>query len=89
MCLFSIALETTHTGNKKFGPFNFSFFAGYNNSIQDYVSHIFNFTFANATIIEPCPNRNFPVTCMEAIWVASDFNVTWNGTGIDANWTKA
>ncbi len=70
-----------------FGPFNLSFFAGYNNSIQDYVSHVFNSTWANDTLLEPCPNRVNIVTCMETAWVASDFNVTWNGTAIKGNWT--
>ena len=70
-----------------FGPFNITFFAGYNNTAQDYVSHIFNFTWANVTILEPCPNRAFKETCMETFWVASDFNVTWNGTAIERNWT--
>ncbi len=70
-----------------FGPFNVTFFAGYNNSLQDYVNHIFNFTWSNATFLEPCPNRNFKVTCMEAFWVASDYNITWNTSQISANWT--
>ena len=70
-----------------YGPFNISFFAGYNNSLQDYTSHVFNFTWANLTIIEPCVNRTILNTCMESIWVASAFNITWNGTGITANWS--
>ena len=70
-----------------YGPFNITYFAGYNNSVQDYVSHIFNFTWSNATFLEPCPTRDFPITCMETAWVASGFNVSWNGTAIYANWT--
>ncbi len=67
--------------------FNITNFAGYNNTLQDYVSHIFNFTQVNTTLLEPCPNRVTSDTCLEAVWVGSAFNLTWNGTGIDANWT--
>ena len=77
----------TSGSNSTFGPYNITFFAGYNNTLQDYVSHIFNFTWANETILEPCPNRAFKETCMETFWVASDFNVTWNGTAVRINWT--
>ena len=71
----------------EFFVFNISFFAGFNNSKQDYVNHLFNFTWANATILEPCTNRNFPTTCMEVAWVGSGFDITWNGTSISRNWT--
>ncbi len=67
--------------------FNITNFAGYNNSLQDYSSHIFNFTQVNITFLEPCPNRDFAVTCMEAVWIGSGFNVTWNTTNILGNWT--
>ena len=70
-----------------FGPINLTAFAGYNNSAQDYVSHLFNFTFSNSTLLEPCPNRASVDTCMEAFWVASGFNVSWNGTQIYSNWS--
>ena len=76
------------TNGTKFGPFNITFFAGYNNSKQDYVSHLFNFTWANLTILEPCPTRVNKDTCMEVLWVATSFNVTWNGTTIYANFTR-
>ncbi len=88
---FPSTLHGNHTGvanDSTYGPFNFTFFAGFNNSKQDYVSHIFNFTWANATVLEPCPDRNFLTTCMETFWVAGDFNVTWNGTQINVNWTR-
>ena len=74
-------------GNVTFGPFNITAFAGYNNSAQDYVAHIFNFTFANATFLQPCNGRTELVTCMETAWVASAFNVSWNTTAVYANWT--
>ena len=70
------------------GPINITVFAGHNNSIQDYVSHIFNFTQANGTILEPCPNRLLTATCMESFWVASGFNVTWNISQINLNFTN-
>ncbi|KKL82649.1 hypothetical protein LCGC14_1982650, partial [marine sediment metagenome] len=70
------------------GPINLTFFAGYNNSVQDYVSHIFNFTFNNASFLEPCVGgRTFIGTCMETFWVASGFNVSWNGSQIYTNWS--
>ena len=71
-----------------FGPWNITFFAGYNNTIQDYVNHLFNFSWANATILEPCPTRLSVATCMETAWVASDVNISWNGTQIYTNWTR-
>ncbi len=80
-------INNTYTNSSMYGPFNITYFAGYNNSVQDYVSHIFNFTWSNATFLEPCPTRDFPITCMETAWVASGFNVSWNGTAIYANWT--
>lgn len=87
----SFIANTTDLGKSPydytFGPFNVTFFAGYNNSLQDYVSHIFNFTWANATLLEPCPNRTNTVTCMETFWVASNFNITWNSNNITRNWT--
>ncbi|MAF50793.1 MAG: hypothetical protein CMH64_01750 [Nanoarchaeota archaeon] len=67
--------------------FNITLFAGWNNSLQDYVSHIYNFTWSNSTLLEPCPNRVNTDTCMEAVWVASNFNVTWNASSISRNWT--
>ncbi len=70
-----------------YGPFNLTFFAAWNNSAQDYVSHIFNFTWANETVIEQCVNRINSITCMETIWVASDHNISWNGTDVYTNWT--
>ena len=75
--------------NDGFGNFNLNitYFAGWNNSAQNYVSHIFNFTWSNDTLLGPCPNRVETVTCMESAWIASDFNVTWNGTDISKNWT--
>ncbi len=72
-----------------FGPFNVSYFAGYNNTLQDYVNHVFNFTWANATFLQPCFERTENPTCMETAWLASGFNMTWNGTQIYTNWTKA
>ncbi len=72
-----------------FGPFNVSYFAGYNNTLQDYVNHVFNFTWANATFLQPCLDRTENPTCMETAWLASGFNMTWNGTQIYTNWTKA
>jgi len=82
-------INNEYTNFSNYGPFNITYFAGYNNSVQDYVSHIFNFTWSNASILEPCPTRNYRITCMETFWVASGFNVSWNGTGIYANWTAA
>ena len=72
-----------------FGPFNLTAFAGYNNTItsQNYVNHIFNFTWSNDTLLEPCPNRENKDTCMETFWVGSGFNITWNGTTTVENWT--
>lgn len=84
-----IGNDTSHfpTDSFVFGPFNFTFFAGYNNTAQNYVNHLFNFTWANSTFLEPCPSRTVADTCMEAVWVASGFNVTWNGTAITRNYT--
>ena len=67
--------------------FNITSFAGWNNSAQDYVNHIYNFTWSNSTLLEPCPDRTNTVTCMETLWVASNFNVTWNSSSIEYNWT--
>ncbi len=67
--------------------YNITAFAGYNNSEQNYINHIFNFTWRNSTVLEPAPSRNFPATIMETFWVASGFNVTWDGTRIIGNWT--
>lgn len=70
--------------------FNFSFVAGFNNSIQDYASHLYNFSWGNASMVEPCiPGRSSFDTCMEAVWVGGNFNVTWNGYNVTSNWTKA
>ncbi len=76
------------TNGTKFGPFNITFFAGYNNSKQDYVNHLFNFTWSNESILSPCPDRVQKITCMETAWVATDYNVSWNGTQIYANWSR-
>ncbi len=84
---FPSQLNNTHTGIQIFGPFNISSISGYNNSAQDYVNHIFNFTWSNATFLEPCPDRDFSVTCMETAWVASGFNVSLNATFVYSNWT--
>ena len=65
--------------NPQFGPFNITFFSGYNNSNQRWVSHIFNHTWANSTILEPYG--------VETFWFYSDYNITWNGTIITTNWT--
>ena len=86
---FPSFINESATNAIKFGPFNITSFAGYNNSKQGYVNHIFNFTWANATLLEPCPLRTDTGTCMETFLVASDFNVTWNGTAILRNWTIA
>lgn len=67
--------------------FNITSFAGWNNSAQDYVSHIYNFTWSNSTLLEPCPDRTNTVTSMETFWVAGNFNVTWNSSSIEYNWT--
>ncbi len=66
---------------------NISAFAGWNQSKQGYVNHIYNFTWANSTVIEPCHKRTENPTCMEVVWVASSFNVSWNNTAVYANWT--
>ena len=76
------------TAGIKFGPFNVSYFAGYNNTLQDYVNHIFNFTWANATFLQPCFERTENPTCMETAWLASGFNMSWNGTQIYSNYTS-
>ncbi len=84
---FPVIINRSATDNIEFGPFNITAFAGYNNSAQNYVNHIYNFTWRNDTILEPAPNRNFPATIMETFWVASNFNITWNGTQAVRNWT--
>ena len=73
--------------NGTFIVINLTSFSGYNNSIQDYVNHIFNFTWSNSTLLEPCPDRNNKDTCMETFWVASAFNVTWSGVQVTGNWS--
>ncbi len=84
----NITGDNTVPNGTTYGPWNMTFLAGWNNSRQDYVNHIFNFTWANETMLEPCPGRiNIP-TCMEVAWVASDYNVTWNGSEVYTNWTK-
>ena len=65
--------------NPLYGPFNITFFAAYNNSAQRWVNHVFNTTWNNNTRLDP--------TKLEAFWVYSDYNVTWNGTAVDVNWT--
>ena len=70
-----------------FGPFNITFLSGWNSSKQDYVDHLFNFTYVNATFLMPCYLRLENSTCMETAWVGSGFNVTWN-TSIYTNWSR-
>ncbi len=84
----NITGDNTVPNGTTYGPWNMTFFAGWNNSNQDYVNHIFNFTWANSTFLEPCPGRIYVPTCMEVAWVASDYNVTWNGSEVYTNWTK-
>jgi len=84
---FPSFINTTQSLNVTFGPFNWSFFAGYNNSNQDYVSHVFNFTWANATFVQPINFRTENPTSMETVWVGGGFNMTWNQTQMIANWT--
>jgi len=88
--------ETITQTSNKFVPFpstngtfvwNITLFSGYNNSLQDYVASIFNFTWANSTVLEPCPDRVNTETCMETFWVASDFNLTWNGAYAFKDWS--
>ena len=79
--------DTSSVPNGTTFLFNVTSFAGYNNTVQDYVNHIYNFTWENSTVLQPCTNRLEPATCMETFWVGSAFNVTWNGTGISGNWS--
>lgn len=68
--------------------FNITAFAAYNNTAHDYVNHVFNFSWANATEVKPCIGSGTKDTCMETVWVGSDFNVSWNGTAVFNNWTR-
>lgn len=67
-----------------YGPWNITNFAGFNNSNQKWVSHLFNFTWANLTVLSPTP----ATSKIEVTWFYSDYNVTWNGTEVYGNWTK-
>lgn len=73
----------THVGalDNAYGPFNFTIFAAWNGSSQRWVSHDFNHTWVNASVLQPYK--------IEAFWIYSgNFNVTWNGTSISRNWTR-
>jgi len=65
--------------------FNFTNFDAYNNSDQDWVGGYtydvsYNWTWNNNTALGNA-------TGLEVVWFYSQFNVSWNGTSVYANWT--
>ncbi|MHA1827949.1 MAG: hypothetical protein ACTSX6_04795 [Candidatus Heimdallarchaeaceae archaeon] len=65
--------------------FNFSNFAAYNNSAQDwtasyYYDVAYNMSWNNNTVLDKSSG-------LEVVWLYSNYNVSWNGTDIYANWT--
>jgi len=72
------------TNNTLYGPFNITIMSGWNMSKQDWINHVHNFSYANLTVL----SQNPAVSRIELIWVPSDFNVSWNGTAIDRNWSR-
>ena len=63
-----------------YGPWNITYMAFYNNSNNRWISHVWNFTYTNMTQVKPFG--------IETAWFYSDYNLTWNGTGIVGNWTR-
>ncbi len=78
---WGVATSTTSDGL----TFNISDFAAYNNSALDWgPSYAYDVNYNWSW------NNNTPLnksTGLEIVWFYSSYNITWNGTDIEGNWT--